>query len=133
MNTYVAPGDHRARTAGLRLVSRIGHCAERQAVAPQVKDATDRALLVRIFGEGSVLGHPPAERDDTTEIAPPLAQVGLHVPDVLPDTVALRFRCRREDREHQLRNAVTRHVAAEVDHMQTDASVFQSTEDIERV
>jgi len=45
------------------------------------------------------------------------ALVDLHVPDPLANAIALGLGNCREDRKDQLRNAVSGHITAQVDHV----------------
>jgi len=52
---------------------------------------------------------------------------------IVPDTVTLGFGDGRQDGEHQLGYTIAGDIAAEVDHMQSDAAVLQVPEDVQRV
>jgi len=57
----------------------------------------------------------------------------LHVSDALADTIALVLRDSTQDREHQLADAVAADIAAEIDHVQADAVLFELFKRSERI
>lgn len=69
----------------------------------------------------------------TSAIPPALALIRLHISDTLADAITLGFRDCREDREYELADTVASGVAAQVDHVQRDAAVFQILQHSERI
>jgi hypothetical protein len=107
--------------------------AQRRAAAAHLRHAPDRPLLLGHLNQLAGTTDAPAEGDDAAQVAPPRPLVGLHVCDALADAVALGLGHGGEDGEDQLRDAVARHVAAEIDHVQAHAAVLEAPQDVERV
>jgi hypothetical protein len=74
-----------------------------------------------------------AERNLATKITATLTLVCLHGRNPLTDTIALGLSNGRQDGEHQLADTITRHVTAQVDHMQADTAVLELAEHGERI
>src|SRR5262249_32922460 len=77
----------------------------------------ERRLLIGVRAKPPT-GHAEAERPLAASVNALSSQMALHVPDALADAVALVLRDRRQDREHELGNAIAAHVAAKIDHVE---------------
>jgi hypothetical protein len=88
-------------------------------------------LFGRYFDQFAVVPDLPAKWHYSAQIASALALVSLHILYPLTDAVALGFGHSRENSEDQFRNAVSSHVAAEINHVQTDAAPLKLTEHFE--
>ena len=87
------------------------------------------ALLIAL----KLAAAPGAELPFAAVVEPLLGPMALRIADALADTVALIFRNGRQDREHELGDAVAANIAAEIDEVEADLVLLQLFERFERV
>jgi hypothetical protein len=107
--------------------------ADSGAVRPQRPSGGNQSLFCFIGHEPAIVADTKAKREFTSEIPVALALIPLHLRNALTDAVALGLGHRGENSEHQLADAVARHVAAQVDHVQADVSGLELREPVQRV
>src|SRR5579885_687217 len=97
-----------------------------------LKHGIDRRLLVGVRDKLAV-DHVPPVGTLAAAVSATLFHVLLHLADALADAVPLVLGDGGEDREHELADAVVRHVAAEIDHVERHAIVAERLERYKRV
>ena len=93
----------------------------------------DSLLLGLMRDELAGVTPPEPERNLAAQISAAGLLVGFHLPDAFADPIALGLGEGGGDRQEQLGQAVACNVAAEIEQMQSDASLLQVLDDLERV